>query len=141
MIPDLYLQGLLGGALIGLATAVLLITNGRIAGVSGVFARTLSFRGRNISANVAFIAGLVLGPIFYMLYFDVWPEAEFRMPLLFMGLAGLLVGYGTRLGSGCTSGHGVAGLARLSRRSLAAVATFTLSGILTVILMRALEML
>lgn len=141
MISDLYLQSLAGGALIGLATALLLIVNGRIAGVSGIFARALSFRGLDLSANVAFVFGLVLGPILYMLTFDGWPAAEFRMPLLFMAIAGLLVGYGTRLGSGCTSGHGVAGLARLSPRSIAAAATFVGSGIATVMLMRAVEML
>lgn len=141
MIKDVYIQGLVGGALIGLATVMLLILNGRIAGVSGIFARALSFRGQDLSANIAFVVGLVLGPLCYVLIYDQWPAAEFLMPLPFMAIAGLLVGYGTQLGNGCTSGHGVCGLARLSPRSLAAVATFLGSGIVTVILMRALEML
>jgi len=141
MIPDLYLQALMGGALIGLATVLLLLVNGRIAGVSGIFARALSFRGPELSSNLAFVVGLVLGPLCYSLIYGAWPAAEFRMPLIFMALAGLLVGYGTRLGNGCTSGHGVAGLARLSIRSIAAAATFLASGIVTVLIMRALEML
>lgn len=141
MIDDIYLQALVGGALIGLATALLLLVNGRIASVSGIFARALRFRGDDLSANIAFVVGLVLGPICYMLYYGDWPTAEFRIPLLFMALAGILVGYGTRLGNGCTSGHGVAGLARLSPRSIAAAATFVGSGIITVIFMRAVEML
>lgn len=141
MIEEPYLQALIGGAMIGFATVLLLLVNGRIAGVSGIFARALSFRGPELSANIAFVIGLVLGPICYSLIYGAWPTAEFRMPLLFMALAGLLVGYGTRLGNGCTSGHGVAGLARLSHRSLAATATFVGSGVVTVLLMRALEML
>lgn len=141
MIPEPYLQALFGGALIGLATALLLLVNGRIAGVSGIFARALGFRGPELGANLAFVIGLVLAPLSYSLYYGAWPAAEFRMPLVFMALAGLLVGYGTRLGKGCTSGHGVAGLARLSRRSLAATATFVASGMVTVFAMRALEML
>lgn len=141
MISDIYLNALLGGALIGLATAVLLLVNGRIAGVSGIFARALSFRGPELSANLAFVVGLVLGPLLYSLIYGSWPTAEFRMPLVFMALAGALVGYGTQLGNGCTSGHGVAGLARLSPRSIAATTTFLASGVVTVIAMRALEML
>ena len=141
MLSEPYLNALLGGALIGLATALLLLVNGRIAGVSGIFSRALSFRGPDLSANIAFVVGLVLAPLSYSLIYGSWPEAEFRMPLFFMALAGVLVGYGTRLGSGCTSGHGVAGLARLSRRSMAAAATFVTSGVVTVFVMRLLEML
>lgn len=141
MIPEPYLQALFGGALIGLATALLLLINGRIAGVSGIFARALGFRGTDLGANLAFVVGLVVGPLCYSVIYGAWPAAEFRMPLLFMALAGLLVGYGTRLGNGCTSGHGIAGLARLSPRSIAAAATFVASGIVTVFIMRSLEML
>lgn len=141
MISEPYMQSLLGGALIGLATVLLLLVNGRIAGVSGIFAYALRFRGPELGANLAFVVGLVLGPLCYSLIFGVWPAAEFRMPLLFMALAGVMVGYGTRLGNGCTSGHGVAGLARLSPRSLAAAATFVVTGVVTVLVMHALEML
>ncbi|MCH9765952.1 MAG: YeeE/YedE family protein [Alphaproteobacteria bacterium] len=141
MIPEPYLQSLQGGAIIGLATALLLLLNGRIAGVSGIFARALSFRGPELSPNLAFVVGLVLGPLLYSVVYGTWPAAEFRMPLLFMALAGVLVGYGTRLGNGCTSGHGVVGLARLSPRSITAAATFLTSGVVTVLIMRLLEML
>ncbi len=141
MIPEPYLQSLQGGAIIGLATALLLLLNGRIAGVSGIFARALSFRGPELSPNLAFVVGLVLGPLLYSVVYGAWPAAEFRMPLLFMALAGVLVGYGTRLGNGCTSGHGVVGLARLSPRSITAAATFLTSGVVTVLIMRLLEML
>lgn len=127
--------------MIGLAASLLLLLNGRIAGVIGIFAKALSFRGPELFANIAFILGLVAAPLLYNWYFGAWPEATFNMPLFFMGAAGLLVGYGTRMGSGCTSGHGVCGLARLSRRSMVATSIFVGSGILTVALMRLAEMI
>lgn len=136
-----YWNALLGGAMIGLATALLLVLNGRIAGIIGIFIKVLRFRGSELFVNIAFVAGLLLGPVAYLWWFGQWPVAEFRMPLAFMAIAGLLVGYGARMGSGCTSGHGVSGLARLSPRSIAATATFVGAGIVTVLLMRLAEML
>lgn len=126
-----------GGVLIGLAAALLLWASGAISGISGIFAaavlgqRTISERGWRI----AFVAGLLIGAALFALYSGgltihlqtTWPG---------MLLGGLAVGIGTRLGNGCTSGHGVCGLARLSGRSFAAVATFMACAVLTVFVMR-----
>lgn len=127
-----YLQSLEGGALIGLAAAVFLLLDGRVAGVSGIISGALARIDQNQLRNAAFVIGLVLGPVAYRLAFGAWPEVRIEASWGVLALAGLLVGYGTRLGSGCTSGHGVCGMARLSRRSIAAVAVFLSTGILTV---------
>ncbi|WP_317419198.1 MULTISPECIES: YeeE/YedE family protein [unclassified Morganella (in: enterobacteria)] len=122
----------LGGLMIGIAVAVLLLFNGRIAGISGIFANMLT---KQSGWRVAFIAGLAGAPWIYMLFAgqpDVVITADY--PLLIA--AGLLVGFGTRLGNGCTSGHGICGMARLSKRSFAAVAVFMVSAFLTVWLMK-----
>lgn len=131
-----YLSALLGGMLIGLSATLLLLFNGRIAGVSGIVAGLLRRPSRALQENALFALGLLLGPPLYWLVFSVWPlsRIEASMPLLL--LAGLLVGFGTRLGSGCTSGHGVCGLARLSLRSLVAVLIFLSCAMLTVFLQR-----
>jgi uncharacterized membrane protein YedE/YeeE len=129
-----YVSSLVGGLLIGLAAALLLNLNGRIAGISGILGGLL--QGKQIKTNVAFVAGLALGPIVYYVHFAHWPLVRITTPWPLIVIAGLLVGFGTRLGSGCTSGHGVLGLARLSPRSIAAVATFLTVGIVTVTLMR-----
>lgn len=122
----------LGGILIGLAAIVLMLFNGRIAGVSGILAGTAFAPNKDKLWRVFFIAGIVLGPILYGLVST--NNTNFTMtsswPLIVAG--GLLVGFGTRLGSGCTSGHGVCGLSRLSVRSLAAVCIFMLTGVVTV---------
>lgn len=127
------LQGALGGALIGLAAALMLLGAGRIAGVSGLAARAISLTKGDAPAGlaIAFIIGLPLGALLFQS--GAGPIAAGFPPspsLLIAG--GLLVGFGTRLGSGCTSGHGVCGMARLSRRSLVATVTFIASGIATV---------
>jgi uncharacterized membrane protein YedE/YeeE len=136
---SLYLQSLIGGGLIGLGAALLLNLNGRIAGVSGVAGElvggVLGRVGGATIENIAFIVGLLLGPILFLIAFGGFPAAGITGSIPILVVGGLLVGYGTRLGSGCTSGHGVCGLARLSRRSLAAVATFFLVAILTVFVM------
>ena len=122
----------LGGLMIGIAVAVLLLFNGRIAGISGIFANMLT---KQSGWRIAFIAGLAGAPWVYMLFAgqpDVVIAADY--PLLIA--AGLLVGFGTRLGNGCTSGHGICGMARLSKRSFAAVAVFMVSAFLTVWLMK-----
>ena len=122
----------LGGLMIGIAVAVLLLFNGRIAGISGVFANMLT---KQSGWRIAFIAGLAGAPWVYRLFAgqpDVVIAADY--PLLIA--AGLLVGFGTRLGNGCTSGHGICGMARLSKRSFAAVAVFMVSAFLTVWLMK-----
>lgn len=128
--------GLAGGILIGLAAAFTLLGLGRIAGVSGIAARALGLTGAGMprSMAIAFLLGLPLGAgIIHMLLgtdtgtFPSWP---------FLLLAGLVVGFGTRLGSGCTSGHGVCGMSRLSGRSILATFVFIATGIATVAVMR-----
>ena len=136
-----YLQSLLGGALIGLAASMLLILNGRVAGVSGIAGDLLrailpggSVDGRTFE-RAAFVAGLLLGPLVVIAMSGSSPDVRITGSLPLLIGAGLLVGFGTRLSGGCTSGHGVCGLARFSRRSLAAVATFFAIAIVTVFIM------
>ncbi|MBY0294931.1 MAG: YeeE/YedE family protein [Methylobacterium sp.] len=131
-----FLAPLAGGLLIGLAVAMLLLLNGRIAGISGLVAGLAGERGDRRLANAAFVAGLMLGPPVFAGLRGAWPVMRIEASLPLLALAGLLVGFGTRLGSGCTSGHGVAGLSRLSPRSIAAVLTFLASGMATVALLR-----
>jgi hypothetical protein len=133
-----YLQSLMGGALIGLAAALFLLLDGRIAGVSQIVGGAfLQFDGGQ-RRNAAFVLGLLLGPLLYRFGFGAWPAVHIEAKLWLMALAGLLVGFGARLGSGCTSGHGVCGLAQLSPRSLAAVLIFLAAGMITVAAMNAL---
>lgn len=133
-----YLPSLAGGGLIGLAVALLLLLNGRIAGISGLVAGLGTDRGERWLADAAFVAGLLLGPPAFAWLTGAWPEMGIVASIPMLVVAGVLVGFGTRLGSGCTSGHGVAGLARLSPRSIAAVLTFLASGMLTVAMTRGL---
>ncbi|CCW18069.1 Probable transmembrane protein [Sphingobium indicum BiD32] len=130
------IAGLIGGLMIGLAAAIMLLGLGRIAGVSGLAARAtgLSSSGAPRGVAVAFIIGLPLGAWIVALLSGGVP-ATFPAPGLLI-VAGLIVGFGTRLGSGCTSGHGVCGLSRLSRRSIMVTALFMGSGFATVALMR-----
>lgn len=138
-----YFQSLIGGGLIGLAAAALLLLNGRTAGVSGIADGLLSgvlapLRRRgdpSIVENTAFIGGLLLGPFVYLAFFGALPTATITDALPLLVLGGLLVGFGTRQAGGCTSGHGVCGMARLSRRSIAAVAIFFGMAIVTVFAM------
>jgi uncharacterized membrane protein YedE/YeeE len=126
-------SALIGGALIGLAATLLLAGIGRIAGVSGILAQAVEQSGGR-RWRLAFLAGLVAGAGAWFALVDAAPRSGFPLPWLVA--AGLLVGFGARVGSGCTSGHGICGLARLSRRSMAAVLTFTLAGAATVWLLR-----
>ena len=126
------LDGLIGGVLIGLAAAMMLLGAGRIAGVSGITARAtgLAEDGMSMSSAWAFLIGLPIGSLVVAAFLDL-PHADFASwPVLVV--AGLAVGIGTRMGSGCTSGHGVCGVSRLSQRSLIATATFMGAGIATV---------
>jgi uncharacterized membrane protein YedE/YeeE len=134
---SIYLQSLAGGALIGLAAALYLLADGRIAGAVGIFAGALRGQSPGFWRNLAFVAGLILGPVLYRAVFGAFPAVRIDASLGALALAGLVVGFGARLGSGCTSGHGVCGLARLSRRSIVAVATFMATAIATVALMNA----
>lgn len=126
-----YLPALAGGLLLGVAVSLLLLVNGRIAGISGIFGRLLG--GQQVGTGLVFVLGLVLGPLLVRGLHDLpQPTVNATWPTVL--LAGLLVGFGTRLGSGCTSGHGILGVARGSRRSLAATAVFLLLGLATAIL-------
>lgn len=129
------LQGLIGGVLIGLAAALMLLGAGRIAGVSGILARGTAIAEGNMARISAwgFLIGLPLGALAIRFGTDWEPAVFVSWPLLVV--AGLLVGFGTRLGSGCTSGHGVCGVSRLSQRSMVATAAFMAAGIATVFIM------
>jgi uncharacterized protein len=132
-------EGFIGGLLIGLAAAIMLLGNGRIAGVSGLLARATGLADSGPPRGLAFtfIIGLVLGGLAFAL--ATGPiTASFPPSLSMLAVAGLLVGFGTRLGSGCTSGHGVCGMSRLSPRSIAATLAFMASGIATVAIMNGL---
>lgn len=121
---------LIGGLLLGTSTVILLLGIGRIAGISGIFSSLLKPK-RVEMWQVLFIAGLIVSPLLYRLVKPL-PAIEVSASIPLLIAAGLLVGFGTRLGSGCTSGHGICGNARLSPRSMAATVTFMLFGILTV---------
>jgi uncharacterized membrane protein YedE/YeeE len=132
-------QGLIGGLMIGTASAIMLLGLGRIAGVSGLAARAVGITvdGAPRPLSIAFVIGLPLGAALVAIL--VGPvEARFEQSLAALIIAGLVVGFGTRLGSGCTSGHGVCGMSRLSARSLVATATFMITGFATVAAMNAL---
>ncbi|WP_201611406.1 YeeE/YedE family protein [Psychrobacter submarinus] len=125
---------LVGGLILGVATVILLLGIGRIAGISGITSSLLKPK-RVEMWQVLFIAGLVLSPLLYSV-FKPLPDIEVTTSLPLLIAAGLLVGFGTRLGSGCTSGHGICGNARLSPRSVVATATFMAFGIITVFIGR-----
>ncbi len=128
-----WLSALIGGSLIGAAGALLLVTHGRIAGVSGVVGSLLPPRAPDRDWRIAFLGGLLAAGVVGSLVSPhlIGPSVR-ALPLVIV--AGLLVGFGTRLGNGCTSGHGVCGLSRLSTRSLVAVATFMTTGLLTAVI-------
>ena len=130
------LASLGGGILIGLSAVLAMLLLGRIAGISGIGAGALGFGGGDRGWRIAFVAGLVAAPLGIMAATGERVAQTVPTSLPAMMLAGLLVGIGTRLGSGCTSGHGVGGLARLSRRSLAAVVTFMAVAAATVFVLR-----
>jgi uncharacterized protein len=128
-------SSLAGGLLIGIAAAMLLLLNGRVAGISGILGGLLSPRRGETAWRVAFLAGLFAAPLLMLLFgpaVDRRIDADFAV----LAAAGLAVGIGTSYGSGCTSGHGVCGISRLSPRSLAATAAFMLAGMATVFVVR-----
>ena len=129
---------LVGGLLIGLSAVLIMGLNGRIAGISGIFFGVLFGNSGDRIWRVLFVVGLVLGPVIYSLISGQQPQLEMTSNWALIVLGGLLVGFGTRLGSGCTSGHGVCGLARFSTRSLLAVVVFITAGVATVAAIRAL---
>ena len=132
------IQSLIGGLVIGVASALLLVLNGRIAGISGIYGGVLRLSSRDIPWRLAFVLGLVAAGVAGHLW---WPRMiSFSLVLSpwLVAVAGLLVGFGTQMGGGCTSGHGVCGIGRLSKRSFAAVGTFMLTGVVTATIMRLL---
>jgi len=126
---------LAGGLLIGLAAAGFVLVNGRIAGISGIVGGLLRPASGDVAWRIAFLAGLVASPIAYALFAPL-PAVRIDAGTGTLAAAGLLVGLGTRYGSGCTSGHGVCGLARLSPRSLVATVSFMAAGFATVFVLR-----
>ena len=128
-------SALAGGALIGVAAALLVLFNGRIAGISGLLGSLLARGGEGRGEKALFLLGVLLAPLLWQV-FAALPAIEFKGGWLSLLLAGLLVGVGTRYGAGCTSGHGVCGTARLSPRSLLATLVFMASGFATVYVLR-----
>ncbi|TVR64544.1 MAG: YeeE/YedE family protein [Candidatus Competibacteraceae bacterium] len=128
-------SALAGGVLIGLAAALLVLLNGRIAGISGIVGGLLTPKPGDIGWRLAFVAGLVLAPVLWLAVAALPPiQIEAGYPLLIV--AGLVVGFSTRYGTGCTSGHGVCGISRLSPRSIVATLAFMTAGFITVFVMR-----
>ncbi|MGB8402397.1 YeeE/YedE family protein [Bradyrhizobium sp.] len=122
----------IGGGLIGLSAVLLMLLTGRVAGISGIFGGLLQFRSNDRGWRVAFVAGLILAPVVAgLIGYGMTPP---KLPANWMVIvaAGLLVGFGARLGGGCTSGHGICGIGRLSGRSIAATIIFMVTAIVTV---------
>jgi uncharacterized membrane protein YedE/YeeE len=128
-------SSLAGGALIGLAASLFVVANGRIAGISGLIGSLLQRGSEGVSEKALFLLGLLIAPLLWGL-FTALPQIEFKSGGFGLIAAGVLVGIGTRYGSGCTSGHGVCGISRLSPRSMVATACFMFSGFVTVFVLR-----
>ena len=126
-------SALTGGLLIGLSVALFFILNGRMIGISGIASNFLTSKNNRIE-NFLFLVGLILGPLIYSLISGQEVNILISSSLILLIIAGALVGFGTRLSSGCTSGHGISGISRFSLRSIIATITFMLVGILTVLI-------
>ena len=126
-------SALSGGLLIGLSVALFFILNGRMVGISGIASSVLVLKDRRVD-NFLFLFGLILGPLFYNLIFGKEINISISNSVILLIIAGTLVGFGTRLSNGCTSGHGISGISRFSLRSIIATITFMLIGILTVLI-------
>ncbi|MCG8414994.1 MAG: YeeE/YedE family protein [Pseudomonadales bacterium] len=125
-------SAVLGGLLIGVAASLTLWTTGRIAGISGIVAGALFPKRADVAWRLLFLGGMLTGGLVYLLFNQGSMDIQIQSSPLTTIVAGLLVGFGTRLGSGCTSGHGICGIARFSKRSFLATSVFILSGVLTV---------
>ena len=123
----------LGGMIIGLAVVIFFLFNGRLVGISGIAANALSEKNNRFD-NLLFLIGLVIGPILYTLFTNKEINITISNSLVLLICAGLLVGTGTRVSGGCTSGHGISGIGRFSLRSIIATITFMIVGILTVLI-------
>ena len=126
------LSAAVGGVLIGLSAVLLMLLTGRIAGISGIFSGLLNWRGEDKGWRIAFIAGLILAPIIAGAIGYGMASPTLPANWVIITAAGLLVGFGTRLGGGCTSGHGICGIGRLSMRSIAATIVFMTTAVITV---------
>lgn len=129
-------SALIGGLLIGASAALFLVLNGRIAGISGILGGLLQPSRADVGWRSAFLAGLLTAPLIYTAVGGSFPPVRLDAPIGLLILAGLLVGFGTRLGAGCTSGHGVCGIGRGSPRSIVATLVFMTTAILTVFVTR-----
>ena len=128
------ISALTGGLLIGLSVALFFILNGRMIGISGIASNLLVSKNNRID-NFLFLIGLILGPLIYNLISGKEINISISSSLILLIIGGSLVGFGTRLSSGCTSGHGISGISRFSLRSIIATITFMIVGILTVLIM------
>jgi len=126
-------SALIGGIIIGLAVVIFFLFNGRLVGISGIAANALNQKEKRID-NILFLVGLILGPILYALISNKEINISISNSLPLLIVAGLLVGIGTRISGGCTSGHGISGIGRFSLRSIIATITFMVVGILTVLI-------
>ena len=131
-------SALIGGGLIGLASGMYLLLNGRIAGISGIIGALFDRNGTDSAMfeRLAFVIGLIAGPLVLMMTTSISVSSVVTSPMPVIVIGGLLVGFGTTLGSGCTSGHGICGLSRLSIRSLVATLSFMAAGFITVLFTR-----
>ncbi|WP_221894902.1 YeeE/YedE family protein [Bathymodiolus japonicus methanotrophic gill symbiont] len=130
------ISALAGGALIGLSVSLLLLFNGRIAGISGIMNGLFLAPKREKTWRGLFLTGLILGAFIFQLLTNDSLQLRQDYPLSLIVLGGFLVGFGTRMGGGCTSGHGICGIARFSIRSIVATMTFMLSGMVTVFILK-----
>ena len=132
-----WIMGLVGGLLIGLAASLYLLGNGRIMGASGIIGGLIDKSEWSSAADrIVFLIGLILAPSIYIFIFDFDADTKATTNVMILILAGLLVGFGTRLANGCTSGHGVCGISRLSIRGIASTIFYIFTGVVTVALLR-----
>ena len=127
-------SALSGGILIGVAATLLLLFNGRIAGISGMMGGLINASRSELLWRIAFLAGIVIGAFLFNHFKPDFYQPRENFPVWLLALGGFLVGFGTRMGNGCTSGHGICGIGRLSARGVVATCVFMLTGVLTVLL-------
>ncbi|MEL0034460.1 MAG: YeeE/YedE thiosulfate transporter family protein [Paracoccaceae bacterium] len=132
-----WIMGLVGGLVIGLAASLYLLGNGRIMGASGIIGGLIDKSGWSSATDrIIFLIGLILAPSLYIFIFDIEADTKATTNVIILILAGLLVGIGTRLANGCTSGHGVCGISRLSIRGITSTIFYIVAGVVSVVLLR-----
>ena len=127
------ISALTGGIIIGFAVLIFFLFNGRLIGISGIASNFINKEEKRLD-NFLFLVGLIIGPIFYKLFFNKEIYINISNSFILLIIAGWLVGFGTRISGGCTSGHGISGISRLSLRSLIATITFMIVGVITVLI-------